>query len=84
MADPCLNMNVKWLKCVIKQNLQDQFLRKWCSDMNNSSKGRVYRIFQQNFGMEHYLKTLSPKNKNIFVKSSLTSGNWEMAWEVYK
>ena len=62
------NMNVKWLKCVIKQNLQDQFLQKWYSDMNNSSKGQVYRIFKQNFGMEHYLKTLSPKNKKILVK----------------
>ena len=36
--------------------------------MNNFSKGQVYRIFQQNFGMEYYLKTLSPKNKKIFVK----------------
>ena len=58
--------------------------------MNNSSKGQVYRIFKQNFGMEHYLKTLSPKKNKMDIckiphcKSSLTSGNWEMAWRVYK
>ena len=34
--------------------------------MKNSSKGPEYRIFKQNFGMEHYLKTLS--SKKIFVK----------------
>ena len=56
--------------------------------MNNSSKGQVYRIFKQNFGMEYYLKTLSPKNKKDICKiphskSSFTSGNWEMAWKVF-
>ena len=61
-------MKIKWLKRVIKQNLQDQFLQKWYSDMNNSSKGQVFRIFKQTFGMEYYLKTLSPKNQKIFVK----------------
>ena len=57
--------------------------------MNNSSKGQVYRIFKQNFGMEYYLKTLYPKNKKDICKiprckSSFTSGKWEMAWKVFK
>ena len=56
--------------------------------MNNSSKGQLYRMFEQNFGMEYNLKTFSPKKKDIckipHCKSSFTSGNWEMAWKVFK
>ena len=47
--------------------------------MNNSSKGQMYRIFKQNFGMEHYLKTLSPKNKKILVK--FRTANHQLAVE---
>ena len=30
----------------------------WISNVNDSSKGPVYRIFKWNFGMEKYLKIL--------------------------
>jgi hypothetical protein len=38
------NVNSKWLSLSLKQNLFDKFQQKWCSDMNNSSKGLdIYR-----------------------------------------
>ena len=43
-----IHVNVKW----IKQTLQDQFIQKWSSDVNNSSKGQMYRIYKQNFDFE--------------------------------
>ena len=55
------NVNAKLISCIIRQNLQDQFIQQWYSDVNNSSKGQVYRIFKQSFGMENYLKIPSPK-----------------------
>jgi hypothetical protein len=33
------NFNSKWLNENLKRNLKDQFIQKWRSDMENSSKG---------------------------------------------
>ena len=54
------NVNAKLISCIIRQNLQDQFIQQRYNDVNNSSKGQVYRIFKRSFGMENYLKVLSP------------------------
>ena len=78
------NINVKWITSIIKQTLQDQFIQKWFSDVNNSSKGQMYRICKQNFGFENYLNKLSPKIRNMFLKFPTTNhrlpveiGRWQ-------
>lgn len=38
------NINVKWIISLIKQTLQDQFIQKGSSNVNNSSKGQMYTI----------------------------------------
>lgn len=62
--------SVKWISASItcNQKLKDQFLQKWYSDINNSSKGITYRIFKTMFVCEKYLNTLSRKFRNILVK----------------
>ena len=35
------NVNAKMISCIIRQNLQDQFIQQWYSDENNSSKSQV-------------------------------------------
>ena len=67
------NVNAKMISCIIRQNLQDQFIQQWYSDVNNSSKGQVYRFFKQSFGMENYLKILSPKYMKIMIKFRTTN-----------
>ena len=58
------NINVKWITSVMKQTLQDQFIQKWSSDVNKSSKGQMYRIYKQNFGFESCINKLSTKLRN--------------------
>ena len=43
------------------------------SDVNNSSKGQVYRILKRSFGMENYLKIRSPKYMKIMIKFRTTN-----------
>ena len=67
------NINVKWITSVIKQTLHDHFIQKWSSDVNNSSKGQMYRIYKQNVGFENYINKLSQKLRNIFLKFRTTN-----------
>ena len=53
------NFNSKWLSDNLKRNLKDQFIQKWRSNMENSSKGICYRLFKENFEFEKYLCTES-------------------------
>ena len=45
----------------------------WISNVNDSSKGPVYRIFKWNFGMEKYLKILLFTNHCLQVET----GRWQ-------
>jgi hypothetical protein len=47
----------------VDRNLKDQFIHKWRSDKENSSKGICYRLFKENFEFEAYLDILSDKDR---------------------
>lgn len=58
-----------WLVKCIKQKLCDQFIQQWSSDIEISSKGISYRLFVDNFEMQHYLlSNISTKNKILLCK----------------
>ena len=57
--------NKMWLKNYVKQNLNDQFLQGWKSDVENSSKSLCYRIYKTNFGYEKYLDLVNNKGRQI-------------------
>lgn len=59
-----------WLVKSVKQILCDQFLQKWISDCNTSSKGLSYNLFMlSNFEFPYYLtSSLSCENKIILSK----------------
>ena len=61
-------VNHKWISAVVKQRLQDQFIQKWFSDINGSSKGQIYRLFKTSFGFENYINMLPNKFRKIFIK----------------
>jgi hypothetical protein len=62
------NFNFKWLSENLKRNLKDQFIQKWRSDMENSSKDICYRLFKENFEFETYLDILSDKDRITLCK----------------
>ncbi|XP_061167256.1 uncharacterized protein LOC133176104 [Saccostrea echinata] len=57
-----------WVLAAVKQRLSDQFIQKWHSDINNSSKGQIYKIFKSDFGFEKYLSILPSKLQKILIK----------------
>ena len=46
--------NVDYLKCVIKQLLEDQFLQNWNSLVQNSPKAINYKTFKTEFKYEEF------------------------------
>ena len=56
------NFNYTWLNITLKQRLFDQFQQEWRSNMENSSKGLCYKLF------EPYLDILIYKNRITFCK----------------
>lgn len=70
-------------KQLIKQILQDQFVQKWHSDIDNSSRGSFYELFKQNFGLETYLLRLPEKSRiwitkfrSSNIKFPIETGRW--------
>ena len=55
-------------KNMIKQILRDQFIQKWHSDINNSSRGQFYSGFKNDFCLENYLLRLSEYNRKWITK----------------
>jgi hypothetical protein len=45
--------NIEYLKCVIKQRLEDQFLQNWNSLVQNSPKAVNYKTFKTEFNMKN-------------------------------
>ena len=65
--------NVDYLKCVIKQRLEDQFLQNWNSLVQNSPKAINYKTFKTEFKYEEYLlskqgdgRTFQEKIVNVY------------------
>ena len=52
-------LDPEFLKVTIKQRLQDQYIQKWFSDINNSSRGEYYSKFKTEFKLENYLLRLN-------------------------
>lgn len=61
-------VNVKWISTIVKQRLQDQYIQKWSSDINDSSKGQIYKIFKKNFNYENYINILPLRLRKVFMK----------------
>lgn len=71
MSNSCMDQDfysVKLINASFNQNLKDQFLQKWYSDINNFSKQLVTEFFKTSFVCEKYSNTLSRKFRNIRVK----------------
>ena len=56
-------------KNMIKQILRDQFIQKWHSDIDNSSRGKFYSGFKNDFCLENYLLRLNEYNRKWITKS---------------
>jgi hypothetical protein len=41
------NITINFLKTTVKQRLQDQFIRKWFSDIDNASRGNSIHILKK-------------------------------------
>ena len=68
------------IKFYIKQNLQDQFIQRWRSDLTMSSKGKNFHVFKDSIQLESYFTTL-PRNLYINMVRFRT-GNHKMPIEV--
>ena len=65
--------NEKWITNAVKQSLRDQFIQTWSSDIFNSSKGTIYRIFKTIFCLETHLEILPVKLRSLFLKFRTTN-----------
>ena len=43
------------IKCVVKNTLTDQFIQRWQSQLQQSSKGKNYNVFKETISFENYL-----------------------------
>jgi hypothetical protein len=50
------------------KRLTDQYIQKWANDIDNSSKGQICKIFEQNFRFQKYLSILPNNFWKPFVK----------------
>lgn len=71
------------LKDIVKQRLQDQFIQKWFSDTDNSSRGKYYSNFKTEFCFEPYLIRLKEasrlyicKARTCNLKIPIETGRW--------
>ena len=78
-----LNVNFNFVKMNIKQRLQDQFIQRWFTDMNNSSRGEYYSNFKHEFRLEPYLLKLKSgqrvhicKLRVCNIKFPIETGRW--------
>ena len=78
------NFNIKWLKELIKQTLNDQFQQILISNMQNSSKASNYKLFKENCEFEEYLDLLNDNERILLCKFRTTNhrliietGRWQ-------
>ena len=68
----------------IRQILQDQFIQKWYSEIQQSSRGQFYSSFKGQFGFEKYLIKI-PENSRVWItkfrlsnlKIPVETGRWQ-------
>ena len=77
---PCIS----WLKLHISNVYKDQYLQKWSSIVNTSSKCINYKYFKCNFKMEDYLLTLPNKLRIPLTKFRLRNHNLPIEKGVHK
>jgi hypothetical protein len=68
--------NVDYLKCVIKQRLEDQFLQNWNSSVQNSPKSINYKTFQTKCKYEEYLNILEIKYAILLCRFRTTNNKF--------
>ena len=56
--------NPRATKIKIQKTLYDQYIQDWHSKLDTSSKGRNYKLFNQDIKLEPYLTNL---NKNVYI-----------------
>lgn len=57
----CINVN--WISASVKQWLQDQYIQKWSSESNDTSKGQIIKIFKNNFSYKGNINILVLSHK---------------------
>ena len=57
-------LNINWIKTIVKDTLESQFIQEWHSSVENSSKCTNYRILKTTFGFEDYLTKLPKDLRN--------------------
>jgi len=72
-----------WVSSKVKSILHDQFLQKWNSEIENSSKCICYKIFKDTFEFEEYLDNLEYNQRIHFCrfrtcnhKLPIETGRW--------
>lgn len=77
------NVNINFLKLLVKQILQDQFIQKWYSDIDASSRGNFYSKFKIEFRLEPYLLRLKKYHRTVIcklrtcnIKFPMETGRW--------
>jgi hypothetical protein len=63
----------KWVSSAVNQILKDQYIQKWHSEINESSKGLCYRIYKTIFSMESYLVNMPKKLRTSMIKFRTTN-----------
>ena len=71
------------LKNIVSSKLNDQFIQKWFSQMNNSSRGLFYSEYKTEFGLEKYLLKLNLSDRIMIakfrcsnIKFPIETGRW--------
>jgi hypothetical protein len=65
--------NIEYLKCVIKQRVEGQFLQNWNSLVQNSPKAINYKTFKTEFKYEEYSNILEIKDAILFCRFTTTN-----------
>ena len=73
-------INLDFFKVSIEQRLQDQYIQKWFSDINNSSRGEYYSKFKTDFKLENYLFPLNAVHRNYICKLSTRNTKSPIEW----
>jgi hypothetical protein len=80
--------NTNWLISSIKLRLHDQFKQGWYSQIEQSPKALIYRIFKENFEFENYFRILEDRYpmqiQNTNHKLPIETGRWNNIDRVYR
>ena len=62
------NVSSTWIKHIVRKSLEDQFCQNWHTELNNSSRCNIYRIFKSEFCFEKYLLDLHGASRSVYIK----------------